>query len=126
MEFDTDNNGLQLIYTNFGEQTQDAQLATVRDLYFKPVQFGGDVVFEDIQIMSLANETEADDSENKGIIFYPNGTAQFAVIQVGDGQNHCTVSIAAATGKAKMYSGIAENIESGTVDLESSNDQTKE
>jgi Tfp pilus assembly protein FimT len=118
MEFDTVNNGFQLTCSSLGEQTEAATPMIVRDVYFKPVQFGGDVKFEDIKIAPIGSQTEVDVDEQTGIVFQPNGTAQLAVIQVGDGKNHFTVSITAATGKAKMYSGTAENVKVTTVDLD--------
>ena len=118
MEFDAGNNGFHLTCSSPGEQTEAVDRTIVRDLYFKPVQFGGDVKFEGIEITPLASETEADSGELTVITFQPNGTAQFAVIQVGDGKTHYTVSISPATGKAKMFLGTAENVRIGTVDLD--------
>lgn len=118
MEFDAVNNGFLLTCTSFSQQTETDTRVIVRDEYFKPVQFGGDVKFEDIQIVPLGSQTESDSDAQTQIVFQPNGTAQLAVIQVGDGKNHYTVSIAAATGKAKMISGTVENVRIGTVDLD--------
>jgi hypothetical protein len=56
--------------------------------------------------------------EQRAIVFSPNGTAQSAIIQIGDGKNHYTVSICAATGKAKMHFGTAEKVEVSTIDLD--------
>jgi len=118
MEFDAVNRGFQLTCDSFNEQTEQIERLIVRDVYFKPVQFGGEVKFEDIQITPLGSQDQADSDEQTGIVFQPNGTAQLTVIQVGDGKNHYTVSIAAATGKAEMYFGTAENVRIGTVDLD--------
>jgi len=52
------------------------------------------------------------------IIFLPDGTAQSAVVQIGDEKTHYTVSINAATGKAKLVSGTVENVKVSTVDLD--------
>lgn len=118
MEFDLINNGFQLTLDGFDDKTRLSQSVTVRDLYFKPVKFRGDVGIEDIQIVPFGAENETNDEEQMEIVFQPNGTAQFAVITVGDGKTHYTVSISAATGKVKMYSGTAENVKIGTVDLD--------
>ena len=118
MEFDVVNNGFQLTYDTFDEQAEQTGPVIVRDVYFKPVQFAGDVKFEDIQIVPISSVTQTEDYEQTGIVFSPNGAAQLAVIQVGDGKNHYTVSVAAATGKAKMYFGTAENVQIGTFDLD--------
>jgi Tfp pilus assembly protein FimT len=118
MEFDLVNNGFQLTLDGFENKTRQSESVTIRDLYFKPVQFSGDVKIEDIQIIPFGSESETDSQEQTEIVFQPNGTAQFAVITVGDGKTYYTVSISAATGKVKMYPGTAENIKIGTVDLD--------
>ncbi len=118
MEFDAVNNGFRLTCGNVSEQTEAVEQVIVRDSYFKPVQFAGDVKFEGIEIMPLASQTQADNAEQTVVTFQPNGTTQFAVIQVGDGKTHYTVSISPATGKAKMSSGSAEDVKIGTVDLD--------
>jgi ribosomal protein L2 len=58
-------------------------------------------------------ETTTDDEE-QAIVFSPDGTAQPAVIQIGDGKTHYTISISTATGRAKMYFGAAEDLKTGT------------
>jgi Tfp pilus assembly protein FimT len=118
MEFDTVNNAIQLIYAGYDEQTEQVQQGIVRDVYFKPAQFRGDVRFEDIQIVPVSSSTQTEESDQMAVVFSPSGTAQLAVVQVGDGKNHYTVRVAAATGKAKMYFGTTENVTIGTFDLD--------
>jgi len=115
IELDTANGGFYLAFEELNVETQQTEQAIVRDLYSKPVEFVGDVKFEDMQITPIGLE-EAD--EETAIVFLPNGTAQSAVIQIGDGKNHYTVSICAATGKARVHRGTAEEAEIGTVDLD--------
>jgi Tfp pilus assembly protein FimT len=118
MELDPVNNAFQLIYDRPDNEGEQMQQVIVRDVYFKPVQFAGDVKFEDIQIVPVSSVTETEEYEQTGIVFSPNGTAQFAAIQVGDGKNHYTVSIAPATGKAKMFFGTVEKVTLSTFDLD--------
>ncbi len=40
------------------------------------------------------------------------------MIQIGDGENHLTVSISAVTGKAKIFEGTADKVKSDTIDLD--------
>jgi hypothetical protein len=40
------------------------------------------------------------------------------MIQIGDGKNHYTASICAATGKAKIHFGTAKEAKMGTIDLD--------
>jgi len=115
IELDTTNGGFGLVVGQLNKETEQTEQTIVRDLYFKPIELPGDVKFEDIQITPTGLE-EAD--EETAIVFLPNGTAQSAVIQIGDGKNHYTVSICAATGKARVHQGTAEEAEIGTVDLD--------
>jgi type II secretion system protein H len=115
IELDTTNGGFCLAFDQFNEETEQTERTIVRDLYSKPVEFAGTVKFEDIQITSLG--TQAND-EQKAIVFLPNGTAQPAIIQIGDGENHYTVNINAATGKAAVYPGTVKDIEITTFDLD--------
>ncbi len=119
---DPNNNGFWLATTQQNIETGEAQQVIVRDLYFKPVEFGGDVKFEGIQITSAGWEAATETDEAGEIVFSPSGTADSAVIQIGDGKNHYTVSISAATGRATMYFGtvekVKEEVKIGTIDLE--------
>ena len=119
---ETANNGFGLVVDEFNQETEQTEQVIVRDLYFKPVEFAGDVKFEGIQITPGGQEAATETDEAREIVFSPSGTAQSAVIQIGDGKNHYTVSISAATGRATMYFGTAEKVKEevkiGTIDLE--------
>ncbi|MHC4750389.1 MAG: prepilin-type N-terminal cleavage/methylation domain-containing protein [Planctomycetota bacterium] len=109
---------LDLVNNGFFEESGDAEQIIVSDFYSKPVQFDGDVRFEDIQITPIDLQTSTENEEEQTIVFSPNSTADLAVIQIGDNKTHYTISICAATGKAKIYPGTAENIKVTTVDLD--------
>jgi prepilin-type N-terminal cleavage/methylation domain-containing protein len=114
MRLDVVNNGFHLATTQLDEETEQTEQTVVKDSYCKPVEFEGDVKFEDIQITPTGLETMTGDNDEQAIVFLPNGTAQSAVIQIGDGKTHYTVSINAATGRAKMYFGAVEDVKTGT------------
>jgi type II secretion system protein H len=99
-----------------GEATEQI----VKDPYCKPVQFEGNVVFEDVQLMLMDTNMDADteDEEQQSVVFSPNGTAQAAVIQIGNGKTHYAISINAATGRAKIYFGTTENVKVISTDLD--------
>ena len=121
MELDDVNNGLWLVVDGQNIETGQVEPVIVRDFYFKPVEFGGNVGFENIQIAQVGLEEVYDageETEEKTIVFSPNGTAQSAVIQIGDGKNHYTASISAATGKTTVYFGTAEEVKVGSIDLD--------
>lgn len=116
------NNGFGLVIDEFNQETEQTEQVIVRDLYFKPVEFAGDVKFEGVQITPAGWEAATEAEEVREIVFSPSGTADSAVIQIGDGENHYTVSISAATGRAMMYFGTAEKLKEeagiGSVDLD--------
>ena len=115
LALDTTNGGFFLSYDEFNEETGKTEQTVVRDMYSKPVELASAVKFEDVQITSIGLEEAEETTE---IVFLPNGTAQSAVIQIGDGENHYTVSIYAATGKAAVKPGTVEEVEIKTVDLD--------
>ena len=100
------------------EESGQAQQEIVRNMYCKPVEFQGEVVFESVEIAPGGWETQSVSEQQQTIIFSPNGTAQSSVVQIGDGQTHYSISISPATGRAKMFFGTAENVTVGTTDLE--------
>ncbi len=112
IQLDVANNAFYLTTTQWNEDTEQTEQIVVKDSYCKPVEFEGDVKFEDVQITPTGLETTT--NEEQAIVFSPNGTVQSAVIQIGDGKTHYTISISAATGKAKMYFGTVEDVKTGT------------
>jgi len=118
IELDVANNGFYLATTEWNEETGETAQVVVRDYYCKPVEFAGDVKFEDIQITPIGVEAASESEDEQAIFFLPNGTAQSAIIQLGDGKTHYTTSICAATGKAKIYFGTVKDVKIGTVDLD--------
>ncbi|MHC4597216.1 MAG: prepilin-type N-terminal cleavage/methylation domain-containing protein [Planctomycetota bacterium] len=113
IQLDVANNAFYLTTTQWNEDTEQTEQIVVKDSFCKPVEFEGDVKFEDVQITPTGLETTTDDEE-QAIVFLSNGTAQSAVIQVGDGKTHYTISISTATGKAKLYFGAVEDVKTGT------------
>jgi prepilin-type N-terminal cleavage/methylation domain-containing protein len=112
---DNTNNRYLLTVPGAGSQADGAD-NVITDQYAKPRQFAGDVKFEEIQITSraLASDGAAEDV----VVFRPNGTADMTVLQIGDGKNHCTVYISAATGKGRIESGEAMETGLEVLDLD--------
>jgi prepilin-type N-terminal cleavage/methylation domain-containing protein len=120
IQLDAAGNGFLLTTMLFDEESEQATEQVVRDPYCKPVEFEGDVVFEDVQIApnSLEADTDEQEGDEKTIAFSPDGSAQTAVVQIGNGKTHYTVSISAATGRAKIYYGTTENVKATSTDLD--------
>jgi prepilin-type N-terminal cleavage/methylation domain-containing protein len=116
IEIDAEENRYGIVIEEFDEKVDRTVQAVVQDAYFRPVQLDEDIEFEELQIMQEGIESEP--SEEDEIIFRPDGTARAARVQIGDGENHYTVSISAATGKAVVYEGTSEKVEKDTIDLD--------
>lgn len=112
---DDTNSSYLLTMPGANSQTDGGQ-SVITNQYTKPHQFAGDVKFEQIQITSTARGGDA--GAESVIVFRPNGTADMAVLQIGDGKNHCTVYISAATGKGRIESGEAMETGLEVLDLD--------
>lgn len=118
LELDVANRGFWLTTLQWDEDSEQVGLQIVRDVFCKPVQLDGDVTFEDVEIVPSEWDIESESEEQQTIVFSPNGTAQSAVVQIGNGRTSYAISISAATGKAKAYFGTTENVEVMTTDLD--------
>ena len=89
----------------------------ITDQYSRPREFGGDVRFEEVKITSAGQGDEITEEE-RVIVFRPDGTADTAILQIGDSKNHYTVYIMAATGKAHVKFGEAGELPMEIIDLD--------
>jgi len=126
LQLDMDNRAFSLGTSRWDEESEEVVQEVVRNSFCRPVQFVGDVQFENIQVDTdewaadgqTGSETDTEREQLQTVLFSPDGTAQSAVIQIGDGRTHYTVSISASTGRAKLYFGTTEKIKVTTVDLD--------
>lgn len=109
LEFDKDK-GFLLATTEPNEATGQTEKTIVRNYYCRPVEFEGDVKFEDARLAETSAEPLAEEGLEQKISFLPNGTAQSAVVQIGDGKTHYTISIVASTARAILYWGPADKV----------------
>jgi prepilin-type N-terminal cleavage/methylation domain-containing protein len=96
----------------------------VRNAYSRPYQFAEEVTFERIDIMPTRPPEIAtqDEAPNTVITFRPDGSADEAVVQVGNGKTHWTVYISSGTGAARAEPGVAKEQSATTViDLDKPN-----
>jgi prepilin-type N-terminal cleavage/methylation domain-containing protein len=119
IEMDRANNSFAVVSEQINEQTGEVETLAVKNYYAKTVKFADGIRFEDVQIFSNDSDGEASPEEQiQSILFFPNGTVQASVIQIGDGKTHYTAGIYPSTGRVKIYFGQAENIESQVIDLD--------
>jgi prepilin-type N-terminal cleavage/methylation domain-containing protein len=118
MQVDAGNRGFLLATTEVNPQTGETERIIVKDFYCRPVEFEGDVKFEQVLLTTATGEeSQGTDGEQK-VVFLPNGSAESAVLQIGDGKSHYTVAVVAATGKATLSAGTAKDIEMVSIDLD--------
>jgi prepilin-type N-terminal cleavage/methylation domain-containing protein len=118
MQLDAANKRFWLTTGQLDAETGQTAEVEVQDFYCKPVEMTDEVSFEDVQITPMSMESQEASDEEDAIAFLPNGTAQTAVVQIGDGKTHYAISIDAATGKATLYFGTAKDIKVNSVDLD--------
>jgi type II secretion system protein H len=118
LQLDPGGKGFGLTTTRVNTETGQNEKIIVKDLYCRPVEFEGDVTFEDIQIATQAVEQTDEGEQSQRILFLPNGAAESVIVQIGDGKSHYTIAVVAATGKARMYEGKADKVRMASVDLD--------
>jgi prepilin-type N-terminal cleavage/methylation domain-containing protein len=110
--------GFLLTTTRQNAVTGQTEVVYVKNYYCRPVEFEGDVKIEDLKTarssVGLLEEVE----QELKIVFLPNGTAQDAVVQIGDGKTHYSIAIVASTGRTRLYAGQAGNVKNATIDLD--------
>ena len=114
---ETDTRFYLAIDSQDGEDDDDESKTVITNQYSRPKEFGGDVKFEDVRITSTVDIDERLGSERR-IVFRSDGTADTAILQIGDGKNHYTVYIFAATGKARVQFGLAAESPVEIIDLD--------
>ena len=98
--------------------TRDAAVLTIVNSYAKPTELPGRVEFEQINVLSGRDSAAEGAGDGAIITFYPDGTADMSAIQLGDGENHFSVYVMAATGKASVQFGPADEAPVEIVDLD--------
>jgi len=86
--------------------------------YMRPCRMEDRYQFEQIVITPAGGESAASEESYQQILFRPDGTADTAVVQIGDGVHHYSVTISGATGKAKVQRGTVDEVPAGVVDLD--------
>ncbi len=119
LSMNTEEKTFVLLVYSVDELTGLAEQVMLSDFYFKkPVVLPDDVEFGEINITTV-NGIEIDNTvQETEIAFLPDGTAQRAMVQIGNERHIYTVCISAATGRAKVYPGTGQDIVPTTVDLE--------
>ena len=123
MYLDTQNNGFYLTMDLVSEDGVLLEEQVIKNMYHRPVQMPESMMFENIAIRpnwitsEMSDYSEVSAFENI-IYFAPNGTADEALVQIGNGIKHYTLSISPATGRPKLILGTVEQVTPDTFDLD--------
>ena len=98
--------------------TAEVSELVIRNVYSKPVELPEDVKFEDIRIRPAEMREQQNDQEPTEIVFDPTGTANAATITLGDGRSRYTLTVSAATGRAGIKFGPADEEMNDMIDLD--------
>lgn len=108
----------------FNEETSEKHEVIIRNQYSRPVTFPDNIKFESLWKITLIGSAvpEIDDENIDIVSFYPNGTSDTLIAQIGDGENHYTLTLFSAGRGARVKFGLAENIKLPIVDLDMQNE----
>lgn len=118
LNLDTEAKGFAVTTSQWNAETGTGETVLVRDYYCKPVELEGNVAFEVVKIVALSAGPTSDEAVGQKIVFRPDGSAESALVQLGDGQTHYTVAILASTGKVSLIVGTADEVKMAVVDLD--------
>ena len=113
---DMTNQEFYLVTTLVDEKNETAEEVIIQES-LAPVVLEGYVTIEDVRILSNDNNVGSN-SDMYIISFLPDGTSQTAVVQIGDGKNHYTLSVNEVTGKSKLFQTTIENVKIDLYDID--------
>ena len=118
IEINKDENLYGVVVERYNPESGEVERVLVRNQFSKPEKLPGSVQFEEIQINNLGVPVTMEESEaSMFILFYPDGTSQSSIVQIGDGKDHYTININPVTGRTKLFNGTADKAETGVIDL---------
>jgi len=90
----------------------------IDNAYFRSVTLPDEMMFENITIRPYYALMQDVNYVTNVIYFSPNGTADEALIQIGDGFKHYTLSVSAGTSRPKLIRGTVEDVTPDSYDLD--------
>lgn len=117
LHFDMAEQRFFLSVTEVNDETGAFEQRIIQNQYAKPVTLEPPIRFEVTEMNINDTEPSPPVSENKQIVFYPDGRAQATMIRIGDERNTYTAVVSAATGRMTLYEGNTEP-EKETIDLD--------
>ncbi len=104
--------------SDVAEQADETVL--VSNPYCRKTTLKTGIEFEFVQVQSVTRDDEVEWNSGSEIYFYPDGSCDSAVIQLGNGRHSLTAVFSSAYAKIKIYEGTADTIVDGmqVIDLD--------
>jgi len=94
------------------------EVGVIQNPYCKPLVLPSGVEFEAVSVGLAASAENTDTDEYPRVLFRPNGTAESAVIVIGDGNTRYGVTISGGTGSARLVLQAEDIVADLSIDLE--------
>ena len=117
LKLDQRGNRYALVVYRISETTGRTEQQEIDNQYFKPTELPGDLQFEEVYVRSRTDFEGAEDTQRNDIAFLPNGSADEALVRIGNGRTSYTLQVSAVTGKVSMAFGQVQMV-TDTIDLD--------
>ena len=105
-------NGAFFLIVESTQVDSSGQQTLISTPWSRKVELHEHVTFENVKIAGRVEDITG------GVLFRPDGTSNNAVIQLGNGTTHYTITISAGSGRARLIEGQAENLQIDQIDLD--------
>lgn len=112
LALDMESNRFFLMTGQSDMDSDDGEISLVSTPWSRAVKLGNNVSFESVRITGEYQDLDS------GIVFRPDGTADNAVVQLGNGKVHYTVMVNGGTSRARLLEGQAEELQVDQIDLD--------
>lgn len=114
------NREYYLVAPVYDSYSQTKKQAVVSNSYCRKKTLGTGIEFEYVDIKPIMGEVESESDGADRIMFFPDGSCDAAVIQIGNGRHSMTAVFSSAYAKIAVHDDVADNIEDGmqAIDLD--------
>lgn len=107
----------------FDASSQTKEQKIVSNPYCRKKTLGNGIEFEFVDIQPALGESQTERYGNNCIFFYPDGSCDSAVVQMGNGRQSMTTLFSSAYAKIRVFEGVAGEIEDDLrlIDLDTAN-----
>ena len=110
MYLDRQQEQMFLVALADNDAAEGNQETMISNPYCRKKTLKSGVEFEDVQIQPLADEGNDPLTQDSCINFYPDGSCDGAVVQIGNGRHSMTTIFLSAYAKVKVFEGSADQI----------------